>query len=89
MQTVIGILLITSVYILIYYRLLVRHYYEKAAQKKESTFGAVFSFPPYRILPPEGRKYAKRYWITLFIMIACISAAATQMNFTYLPAGGQ
>lgn len=89
MQTAIGILLIASVYALIYYRLLVRHYYEKTTRKKESTFGAVFSFPPYRILPVEGRKYAKRYWLTLMIMVACVSAAAALMDFTYMPITGQ
>ena len=84
MRSIIAILLILTVYTLVYYRLLVRHYYEKATQKKESAFGAVFSFPPYKLLPPPGRKYAKRYWYTLAVMLLCIVLAAYTGDFSFL-----
>ena len=84
MRTVIGILLIMTVYILVYYRLLIRHYYEQATAKKESTFGAVFSLPPYKALPEASRKYVKRYWLTLLLMFSCIALAAVTGDFGFL-----
>jgi hypothetical protein len=80
MQTVLGILLIGCVYALVYYRLMVRHFFENATGRRESTIGALFSLPPYKVLPEHGRIYAKRYWIVVGILTACIVVLAYQIN---------
>ncbi len=82
MQTFFGILLAITGYVVVYYRLLVRHFYEQQYQVKESTFGALFSFPPYRRLDALGRKYARRYWIAVTVMAACLLALAAVSDFT-------
>lgn len=76
MRTVLGILLAVNGYVLIYYRLLVRHFYEEQHGVKEGAFGALFSFPPYSRLPESGKKYARRYWmaVALFVSVLLVSA---------------
>ncbi len=82
MRTFLGILLVITGYVVIYYRLLVRHFYEQQYQIKESTFGALFSFPPYGRLDELGRKYARRYWIAVTLLVACLLALAVVSDFT-------
>jgi len=76
LRTVLGILLVLNGYVLIYYRLMVRHFYEEQHGVKESTFGALFSFPPYGQLPEAGKKYARRYWWALILIVVWLVAAA-------------
>jgi hypothetical protein len=83
--------LVVSAYVVIYYRLLVRHYYEKQFGVKESNFGAIFSFPPYRALPDAGKKYARRYWIAVSIMVSCVVTLAVMTDFSvwrHISSGG-
>jgi hypothetical protein len=76
LRTVLGVLLVVNGYVLIYYRLLVRHFYQEQFGVKESTFGALFSFPPYQRLSEVGKKYARRYWgaLTLLVIVLLVSA---------------
>jgi hypothetical protein len=74
LRAVLGILLVVNSYVLIYYRLLVKHYYEEQHGVKENTFGALFSFPPYRRLSEPGRKYARRYWVALLLLTLMLLA---------------
>lgn len=83
MKALIAVLLLMDVYMLVYYRLLVRFYYEKVADKKESAFGAIFSIPPYKILPERGRKYARRYWGAVSVMFLCVGALYALSDFQY------
>jgi ABC-type branched-subunit amino acid transport system permease subunit len=76
LRTVLGILLVVNGYVLIYYRLLVRHFYQEQQGVKESTFGALFSFPPYQCLPDLGKKYARRYWVTLALLVIVLLVSA-------------
>ncbi len=76
LRTVLGILLVVNGYMLIYYRLLVRHFYQEQQGVKESTFGALFSFPPYQRLPDLGKKYARRYWVTLALLVIVLLVSA-------------
>jgi ABC-type branched-subunit amino acid transport system permease subunit len=76
LRTVLGILLVVNGYVLIYYRLLVRHFYQEQQGVKESTFGALFSFPPYQRLPELGKKYARRYWVTLALLVIVLLVSA-------------
>lgn len=81
MRTFIGILLVMSGYVVIYYRLLVRHFYQQQYNVKETTFGALFSFPPYRRLDALGQKYARRYWVAVALMVSCLIALAVITDF--------
>jgi hypothetical protein len=76
LRAMLGILLVVNGYVLIYYRLLVKHFYEEQHGVKENTFGALFSFPPYRRLSEPGRKYARRYWAALVLLIIVLLASA-------------
>ena len=76
LRTVLGMLLVVNGYVLVYYRLLVRHYYQEQQGVKESTFGALFSFPPYQRLPASGKKYARRYWVALTLLIIVLLVSA-------------
>jgi len=67
-----GVLLVVNGYVLIYYRLMVRHYYQEARGIREGTFGTLFSFPPTRGIPEAGRKYVRRYWVSLFLMVSIL-----------------
>jgi uncharacterized membrane protein HdeD (DUF308 family) len=76
LRTMLGIALVINGYVLIYYRLLVRHFYQEQHGIKESTFGALFSFPPYARLSELGKKYARRYWVTLALLIVILLISA-------------
>lgn len=80
LRTMLGILLVVNGYVLIYYRLLVKHFYEEQIGAKESVFGALFSFPPYGRLSEPGKKYARRYWITLALLTIILLLIAVIFN---------
>ncbi|MDH3309861.1 MAG: hypothetical protein OEN49_06585 [Gammaproteobacteria bacterium] len=82
MRALLGALLVVSAYVVIYYRLLVKHFYEKHLGVRESTFGALFSFPPYRVLPEAGKKYARRYWVATAFMVSCVVALTWLTDFS-------
>ncbi len=77
MRNLIGVLLIFNVYIIIYYRLILRYYTEQQTGRKESTFGAIFSFPSLKLLPEKARKYFKRYWIAIGVMLLGVGYLAS------------
>jgi len=76
LRTLLGLLLVVNGYVLIYYRLLVRHFYQEQYGVKESTFASLFSFPPYQRLNDLGRKYARRYWVALALLIIVLLVSA-------------
>ena len=76
LRTALGILLVVNGYVLIYYRLLVKHFYEEQHGVQEGTFGALFSFPPYSRLPELGKKYARRYWMALALLVGMLLVGA-------------
>jgi len=82
MRVFLAILLVISAYVVIYYRLLVRHYYEKQHNVQESTFGVIFSLPPYNALPEKGKKYAQRYWVAMVVMVGAVLLLAGSSDFT-------
>ncbi len=83
MRNLIGILLIFNAYIIIYYRLMLRYYTEQQTGRKESAFGAIFSFPPLRLFPEKGRKYFKRYWIAIGVMLLGVGYLASTSTFHF------
>ena len=91
MRTTLGILMVIAGYVVVYYRLLVRHFYEQQYNVKESTFGALFSLPPYGRLDALGKKYARRYWVAVAILVACLGIFALLTDLSgagRLPAAG-
>ena len=76
MRTVLGMILIVCIYVIVYYRLLLRHYHLKATGLNESTFWSIFSPPPYATLPVDKKKYARRYWYALLALLLCIAGLA-------------
>lgn len=84
MRTLLGIIVVADAYIIVYYRLLVRFYYEQQHGVKEGTFGALFSFPPYAKLPDRGKQYARRYWVAVGILVACVAVLASLADLSFL-----
>ena len=80
---------VVSGYVVIYYRLMVRHFYQQQYQVKESTFAALFSFPPYARLDSLGRKYARRYWMAVIALVVFLLLATYLSDFASGPFLGQ
>ncbi|MBM3565451.1 MAG: hypothetical protein FJX42_04985 [Alphaproteobacteria bacterium] len=76
METALGILLVASLYLLVYYRLLVRWFLDQDSGVKETVFAALFTPPPWGRLSPLGRKYAKRYFAVLATIAVLFGIAA-------------
>jgi len=82
-RAVLAVVLVVSAYVVIYYRLLVRYHYEKQYNVKESTFGAIFSFPPYKNLGEPAQKYVRRYWIAVGIMVGAVIWLTSIGDFSF------
>ncbi len=83
MDYVIGAILIADVYALIYYRLLVRHFLEQDDGVKEAGFFALLAPPPFKIASVLARKYAKRYYAALVVLLLCFAAIAWTTEFKF------
>jgi hypothetical protein len=55
---------------------------------KEGTFGALFSFPPYQRLPEPGKKYARRYWLALALLVGLLLVGAFVKEGAVRPTSG-
>lgn len=84
MDIAIGIVLVLDVYAIVYYRLLVRHFLKTDRGVSESTFGALLTPPPWRDLSPLGRKYAKRYYGAVVVLVLCLAVTAATRPFPTL-----
>lgn len=84
MDVFLAFALIASMYTLVYFRLMVRHHYEKEHNVKESTFGVLFSLPPHSKLNAIGKKYSRNYWITLAVILVIIAVLVQLRDFSYL-----
>ena len=81
LDTVVGTIVIIDVYVLIFFRLLVRRDHERHTGQRESTFGAIFSVPERDHLSPSGRRDRRRYWVSLGILLGClVYVAATHWS---------
>lgn len=85
MRTLFGFLLVASLYVMIYYRLLARYYYTRSSGVPESAFWSIFMPPPYRTLPENARKYVRRYWYALAVLIASVTVLALSSNILVTP----
>lgn len=84
LRTLIGTILFVDAYIIIYYRLMVRHHYENTTGRRESTFGALFSLPPYAALSPGARRYVHRYWAAIGVLLVCMAILAATSDLSTL-----
>lgn len=84
LKTLLWVVVLLDAYVLVYYRLMVRHHYEQARGVSEGTFWALLSFPPYACLPEAGRKYARRYWIAFAVLAGCVTVLAMTADFSRL-----
>ncbi len=84
LKTLLWAVVFVDAYVLVYYRLMVKHHYERAHGVREGAFWTLLSFPPYARLPEAGRKYARRYWVALAVLAGCVAALATTADFSRL-----
>jgi len=61
MDIVLVIVLFVNAYVIVNFRLNIKHFYEKENKVTESSFGAIFSLPPFSKLPAKGKRYYFRY----------------------------
>ncbi len=75
-----GVLLLISLYVLIYFGFMVRFHHARVNEKKERSFLAVLTVPPYRNLDESGKAYARRWWYTLLFMTLIVGVLATRVD---------
>ena len=73
MDILLVIILFINAYVIVYFRLNIKHYYEKENNLTESNIGAIFSVPPYSKLPKKGKTYVYRYWAAVLLMFVCVT----------------
>jgi Na+/H+ antiporter NhaC len=81
MRNFIGVMMTFLVYIIVYYRLLVKHDYQTEQNKKETAFCAIITFPSHKFLFEDGKQYAIKYWTVLSIMISCVVNLAISSKY--------
>ncbi len=72
METLLGVIMIIDVYVIVYYRLMVKHYYQQEKNTRETAFAAIFSLPPHSQLSTTGKQFSRRYWFALIVLFGCI-----------------
>lgn len=81
MKSVLVAIVFADVYMIVYYRLLISWHYQQQNQIQESKLGALFSFPPYAALPERGKRYARRYWMAVAVLIICVTLLTHFVRF--------
>lgn len=84
METLLAIIIMLDAYAIIFYRLMIKYYYEKENNVKESNFAAIFSLPPHSKLSETGKRYSRRYWIAVAILLASITLLIPGRDFSVL-----
>ena len=80
LDTIVGIIILIDVYVIVFFRLLVRRDYEQRSGSKESMFDVLLSVPKKQSLSPSGQAFLRKYWFALGIMGLCIVyVAATRL----------
>lgn len=68
-------LVLADLYVIVYYRLMVGHWREKATGRRDAGLLAVVSYPSREGLPAEGMKYYRRYWYAVAALAALVVIA--------------
>ncbi len=82
METLLGFIIMFDTYAIIYYRLMVKFYYQNENNIQESNFSAIFSFPPHSKLSTKGKRYSKRYWIAMAILLVSVALLIPGRDFS-------
>jgi hypothetical protein len=72
MDTLFMALVLANLYLIVYYRLMVGHWREKATGRRESGLIAAISYASRENLPAEGMKYFRRYWYAVGALAALV-----------------
>jgi hypothetical protein len=65
-------LILANLYLIVYYRLMVGHWREKATGRRESGLIAAISYASREDLPADGMKYYRRYWTAVGTLAALV-----------------
>lgn len=72
-EIIVGLLMILDVYVIIFFRLLVRRDYEQQTGERESSFAVIFSAPRPSSLSDSGRAALSNYWIAMGFMALLVA----------------
>lgn len=72
MDTLLFVLILADLYLIIYFRLMVGHWRERATGRRGSGLMAAISYASRDGLPPEGVKYFRRYWYAVGVLAALV-----------------
>jgi hypothetical protein len=75
MEALVLVLVVADIYLIVYYRLMVGHWREKATGRRESGLVAAISYASRKDLPPEGLRYYRRYWYAVGALAAIVLIA--------------
>lgn len=91
MKAFLAVMLVAGVYVVVYYRLMVRHCYERQYGIRENAFGALFSFAPYFRLDAGGRRYARRHIAAVGVLVLVVGSlvAFTDVKFSFPESFGE
>ncbi len=67
-------LVIGNIYLIVYYRLMVGHWRERATGRRDAGLLAAISYASRDGLPAEGMKYFHRYWVAVGTLAALLLA---------------
>lgn len=85
MDALIFFLILADLYLIVYFRLMVGHWRERATGRRESGLLAAISYASRDGLPPEGLKYFRRYWYAVGAL-AALAFVGTAMRLPVLRA---
>lgn len=68
-------LVLADIYLIVYYRLMVGHWREKATGRRDSGLLAAISYASRADLPAEGLKYYRRYWLAVAALAGLVLVA--------------
>ena len=66
--------MMTNLYLIVYYRMMIGYWRAKITGKDESGFLAAVSLPSRKELPKDGHKYFWRYWGAVVSLLLLLGA---------------
>ena len=87
MGVFIAFLVYIYLFAVLFFRLMLSHYYQEVQNRKESAFAAIFSFPPHRQLNAKGKKYSQKYWVAIGVLLIIVILLARSRDYSQLGTG--
>jgi hypothetical protein len=72
LDTLIFVVILADLYLIVYFRLMVGHWRERATGRRESGLLAAISYASREGLPPEGLRYFRRYWCAVGALVVLV-----------------